>query len=48
MKRILLSLLVLVLVLGCLAYQNQTAIMLALVKHKSATEYDIGPPREIP
>lgn len=48
MKKILLSLLVLALVLGGLAYQNQTAIMLALVKHKSATEYDIGPPREIP
>jgi len=47
-KKILLSLLVLVLVLGGLAYHNQTAIMLALVKYKSATEYDIGPPREIP
>jgi arylsulfatase A-like enzyme len=48
MKKILLSLLVLVLVLGGLAYQNQNAIMLALVTYKSATEYDIGPPREIP
>jgi uncharacterized sulfatase len=47
-KRILLSLLVLVLVLGGLAYQNQTALLLTLVKYKSATEYDIGPPREIP
>ena len=48
MKKILLSLLALVLVLGGLAYQNQTALMLALVKHKSATEYEIGPPGEIP
>ena len=48
MKKILLSLLVLVMVLGGLAYRNQTAILLALVKYRSATEYAVGPPREIP
>ena len=48
MKKIVLSLLVLVLVLVGLAYQNQTALMLALVKYKSANEYEVGPPREIP
>lgn len=48
MKKILLSLLALVLVLGGLAYQNQTALMLALVKYKSANEYEVGPPRDIP
>ena len=48
MKKVLLSLLALLLVLGGLAYQNQTALMLALVKYQSATEYEIGPPREIP
>ncbi len=46
-KKVLLSLLSLVLVLGGLAYMNQTALLLALVKYKSANEYDIGPPREI-
>ena len=48
MKKVLLSLLALVLVLGGLAYQNQTALMLALVKYKSANEYEVGPPRDIP
>ena len=48
MKKILLSLLVLVFLLGGLAYHNQTALLLALVKYKSANEYEIGPAREIP
>ncbi len=48
MKKVLLSLLALLLLLGGLAYQNQTALMLALVKYKSANEYEVGPPREIP
>lgn len=48
MKKVLLSLLALVLVLGGLAYQNQTALMLELVKYKSANEYAVGPPRDIP
>ncbi|KAA1193236.1 sulfatase [Pseudohalioglobus sediminis] len=48
MKKVLLSLLALVLVLGGLAYQNQTALLLALVKYKSANEYEVGPPRDLP
>ena len=48
MKKTLLSLLVLVVVLGGLAYKNQTALLLALVKYKSANEYEIVPAREIP
>lgn len=47
MKKVLLSIVALVFVLGAFAYQNQTAIMLALVKYKSANEYEVGPPREI-
>ncbi len=46
MKKLLLSLLALVLVLGAVAYVNQTALLLALVEYRSAKEYDIGPPRE--
>ena len=48
MKKIILALLVSVLMLVGLAYQNQTALMLAIVKYKSANEYEIGPPRDIP
>ncbi len=47
MKKSLLVLLALVLVLVGIAYQNQTSLMLALIKYKSATEFEIGPPREI-
>ena len=48
LKRVLLSLLVLILVAGGLAYTNQTAVLLALIKFRSATEFDVGPPRDIP
>ena len=33
---------------GALAYQNQTKLLLALVKYQSANEYEVGPPRDIP
>jgi uncharacterized sulfatase len=45
--RILLSLMLIVLAVGSVAYLNQTWLMLALIKYKSANEYRIGPPREI-
>ena len=46
-KRGLLSLVAMVLVLGVLAYINQNALLLALIKYRSATEFDVGPPREL-
>lgn len=46
-KRALLSLLALVVLLGGLAYINQTSILLAVVKYRSQTEQAIGPPRDI-
>ena len=47
LKRILLSLLLLFLVAGGVAYVKRDQLLLALVKFRSATEYNIGPPREI-
>lgn len=47
LKKILLPLLVLGLLLGGLAYLNRIPLLLALVKYKSANEYDVGPPRDI-
>ena len=35
-------------VIGVLAYQYQTAVLLAVVAYTSATEYEVGPPRELP
>jgi uncharacterized sulfatase len=46
-KKVLVSLLVLLVVAAGIAYTNQVQLLLALVKYKSATEYDIGPPRVI-
>ena len=46
-KRVGLVLGILLLVLAVLAYSNQGTLLLALVKYKSANEYDIGPPREL-
>ena len=42
MKKVLMSLLALLFVAGGIAYTNQVQLLLALVKYKSATEYDIG------
>ena len=47
MKKILASLLGLLVVAGGLAYLNQDKLLLALVKYKSATEFDVGPARNI-
>ena len=47
LKKILLPLLVLGLLLGGLAYLNRIPLLLALIKYKSANEYDVGPPRDI-
>jgi uncharacterized sulfatase len=47
LKRVLLSLFLLVLVAGGAAYLQRAQLLLALVKYKSANEYDIGPPRDI-
>ena len=46
-KRGLLSLVAMVLVLGVLAYINQNALLLALIKYRSATEFDVGPTRDV-
>jgi arylsulfatase A-like enzyme len=47
-KKYLLVVAGLVVIAGALAYQNQTQILLALVKYQSANEYEVGPPRDIP
>ena len=48
LKKVAVSLVALVLLLGALAYINQIPLLLALVKYKSANEYDVGPTRELP
>ena len=48
MKKYLLVVAGLVVIAGALAYQNQTKLLLALVKYQSANEYEVGPPRDIP
>ena len=48
MKKYLLVVAGLVVIAGALAYQNQTKLLLALVKYQSANEYVVGPPRDIP
>lgn len=48
MKKYLLVVAGLVLIAGVLAYQNQTKLLLALMKYQSANEYEVGPPRDIP
>ena len=48
MKKYLLVVAGLVVFAATLAYQNQTKLLLALVKYQSANEYDVGPPRAIP
>ena len=47
-KKYLLVVAGLVVIAGALAYQNQTKLLLALVKYQSANEYEVGPPRDIP
>ena len=47
MKKLLASLLGLLAVAGGLAFLNQNKLLLALVKYKSATEFDVGPARNI-
>jgi uncharacterized sulfatase len=46
-KRVLLSVTALLVIAG-VVYQNQTQLLLALVKYQSANEYEVGPPRDIP
>ena len=48
MKKYLLVVAGLMLIAGVLAYQNQTKLLLALMKYQSANEYEVGPPRDIP
>ena len=48
MKKYLLVVAGLVLIAGVLAYQNQTKLLLALMKYQSANEYEVGAPRDIP
>ena len=48
MKKYLLVVTGLVVIAGALAYQNQTKLLLALVKYQSANEYEVGPPCDIP
>ena len=48
MKKYLLVVTGLVVIAGALAYQNQTKLLLALLKYQSANEYEVGPPRDIP
>ena len=48
MKKYLLVAAGLVVITGALAYQNQTKLLLALVKYQSANEYEVGPSRDIP
>jgi uncharacterized sulfatase len=47
LKRALLPLLLLVLIAGGVAYLQRAQLLLALVKYKSANEFEIGPPRDI-
>ena len=48
MKKYLLVVAGLVLIAGVLAYQNQTKLLLTLMKYQSANEYEVGAPRDIP
>jgi uncharacterized sulfatase len=47
-KRTVLFVTVLLVVAGVVAHQNQTPLLLALLKYQSANEYQVGPPRDIP
>lgn len=47
LKKVSLSLLGLVLVLGGVAYMNKIPILLAVIKYQSANEAVVGPPREV-
>ena len=47
LKKVGLVLVVLVLGAGILAYNNQIPLMLAALKYRSATEYPVGPEREL-
>jgi len=46
-KRVFLTLMLLILAIGGVAYTKQDQLLLAVIKYKSATEHEIGPPREI-
>jgi uncharacterized sulfatase len=46
-KRALLSVTTLLVIAGVVGYQNQTQLLLALIKYQSANEYEVGPPRDI-
>ena len=48
MKRTVLSVTALLVIAGIVAYQNQTQLLLALIKYQSANEHEVGPPRDIP
>jgi uncharacterized sulfatase len=47
-KRTVLSVTALLVIAGIVAYQNQTQLLLALIKYQSANEHKVGPPRDIP
>ncbi len=47
MKKIVLVGVAVICLAGVAAYQNQTALLLALVKYRSVTEHEVGPPRAI-
>jgi uncharacterized sulfatase len=47
-KRTVLSVTALLVIAGIVAYQNQTQLLLALIKYQSANEHEVGPPRDIP
>ncbi len=48
MRKVLLSVAAFLTIVALGAYQNQTQILLALVKYQSANEHEVGPPRDIP
>lgn len=48
MKKFLLSVTVITAIGSVVAYQNQTQLLLALVKYQSANQYVVGSPRDIP
>lgn len=48
LKKFFLGCVVVVVVGGGLAYVNQTALLLKLVKFRTATQYDVAPPRDLP
>lgn len=48
MKKPLLGIAVLVVLAAGFAYENQTTILLKIIKFRAATAYDVAPPRDLP